>query len=109
MALKRQFVNVLYDDGRTERYPVTPIVEITFERTYGAPVNSKTFEGPKGSTLTYQLGWEAMRKAKSEEVIPAFEAWVNTLVAMDVDVEEVAPFVAGAAAGSSPSSPSPPE
>jgi hypothetical protein len=102
--MKRTVVNVLYSDGRQESYPVTPKVELTFEKAHRLPVHPKTFEGANGTSLVYSLAWEAMRASKKNEVVKAMDGWVDDLEATEVASEDVRPF---AAAGSDTSSTSP--
>lgn len=111
--MQRTICTVAYSDGRVETYPVTPKVELTFERAYKKPVVSRTFEGDNGTWLTYALAWEAMRHHKSKTepatVVPATDNWIDTLEAVSVDKEDIVPLAMGGSAppSSSPSSSEP--
>jgi hypothetical protein len=98
---------IAHSDGTVTRHRITPKVEMLFERTYKVGINT-AFAGEGGATNLYRLAWEAERADNNGAVIKEFEGWADEVDTVDVDVEDVRPFVAGASATSSPRSPSPP-
>lgn len=95
MPLQRRIAVVAYNDGRVEKYPVTPKVEINFETVYKVGM-SNAFNGNNGNTRLYQLAWEAMRAAKPSEVVTTVEKWVEEVAALDIETEDVRPLAAAA-------------
>lgn len=91
MALQKRIAVVAYSDGRVERYPISPPVEIQFERTYKVGMGN-AFTGDGGTTRLYQLAWEAMRVCPGSgdpQPFPLLEKWVETVDALDVETEDV--------------------
>jgi hypothetical protein len=98
MALQRRVVVIAYTDGRQERYPLRPAVEMEFERVYKVGLTT-AFTGEGGATNLYRLAWLAEKSRVSS--LPLFENWINDVEVVDVEVEEIAPFVADQPAGGS--------
>lgn len=101
MAVQRRFVVVAYLDGRQERYPLTPAVDMEFERTYKVSVN-RMDDGAAGATNMYRLAWLCARRHGG--VTKVAEDWANDIEGVDVETEDIAPFVAGAPAADSQNS-----
>ncbi|MGH7721505.1 MAG: hypothetical protein ACRENL_01550 [Candidatus Dormibacteria bacterium] len=103
MATRRIAV-VARADGSVDRYPVTPRVDLNFERGRKTGLGI-AFSGPGGGENVYWLGWYAEKAAGG--VIAAFEEWIDQVSSVEVETEPIAPFVAAAPDAGSPSSPSP--
>lgn len=106
MPIERRVFQIVYNDGRIEEHRLTPAAEMRFERTYKIGVN-QAFTGEQSSTYLSRMAWELVR-AKTSEVIPAFEDWIESVDTINVEKERVAPFAVDRPDTSSPSSPAPP-
>lgn len=74
-------VSVEMTDGRAGTYPVTPRVQVDFEREFKSPMIA-AFAGEPRMEHIYWLGWRAMHAAG--EVVKPFDKWLE-------DVESVMP------------------
>ena len=112
MALERRILKIAYWDEAQEKiarevsYPITPKVDIEFERRFGKSLNATT----ESATAMYQLAW--LLQSKHLEGYPGsfpadVEAWVEGVAALDFKTEAIAPFEQEAGAAGSPSSASP--
>lgn len=107
MALQRQKVVVAKTDGTVERYPITPKVQTIFERNRHTGLTTG-FIGEGAATNMYWLAWEAERALDNGHITVEFETWLETVEAVDMEVEEIVPFGKGAKATGSPKSLPPP-
>ncbi len=103
MALKRTTVTIGYTDGRVVTYPITPKIQMLFERTYGIGI-AKLNDGNSGATNVYNLAWFV----QSHNLIgypttfsASVEDWLDTVDAVTVDDEDVVPFGGAALNGGS--------
>jgi hypothetical protein len=105
MAVKRLLVRIAYIDGRASEYPITPRLQMMFERTYKITFNQLD----ENVTNRYQLAWAVQKEHQAdmpEGFMPGLDEWADTLVGIEVDSEDVVPFVSAPANGGSANSPS---
>lgn len=106
MAVKRLVVRIAYTDGRLAEYPITPVLQMGFERTYHVGID-KLSDSNEGAINTYKLAFFVQSKHQSdlpEGLVPTFDNWAETLVGVEVETEDIAPFVPAVSAnGSHPS------
>lgn len=100
MGVQRRIIVIVYLDGRQERIPIRPRLEMHFERTYKVGIN-RLAEGSEGATNVYRLAWEAVKAQNGHAPMQLLDEWSDTIDVVDIEFEEVAPFVEGAPAGGS--------
>lgn len=110
MAITRLVVHIAYTDGRTVRYPLTPKLQMTFERDFHIGVG-KLNDGPEGVTNVYRLAWHVQKAniADYQGALPLLEDWLDGVDGIEVESEDVVPFVATPSNGGSRNSASPRE
>lgn len=82
-------------DRGTVTYPITPKIQLDFERFYGIGLGQLdkgigSMDGP------YHLAWEVQKVHKADcpgGVCPNFDDWLEGLEAIETDTEDVGPFV----------------
>src|ERR1035437_3660813 len=86
MAIQRKLVNVVFNDGHTEQYRMTPLAEMKAERVWKMSVGKLD-----SSTQISQLAWTCAEiKAKETgAVIKSLEAWLEEVEVIDIDVEDI--------------------
>lgn len=72
----------VWTDGSEAEYPVTPKVEVEFERKFGAGIG-KAFQEQKREHQHY-LCWLAMKQAG--HVVKPFDGWLETVENTEVTV-----------------------
>lgn len=106
MAVKRLVVQIAYTDGRLSQYPITPVLQMGFEKTYHVGID-RLGENNEGALNTYRLAFFVQSKHQSdlpEGLVPTFDNWAETLEGVEVVAEDIAPFVPAVSAnGSHPS------
>lgn len=108
VALTRQIVTIAYIDGRVVTYPITPKIQLTFERTHKVGI-TKLNDGQEGATNVYRLAHFV--QSQNLTGYPAnfpidVEQWLDDVDAVEVNDEAVVPFDAAARNGGSANSPS---
>ncbi len=108
MAITRLVIHVAYLDGREVRYPLTPVLQMKFERDWHIGVG-KLNDGPEGVTNVYKLAFHVQLNNKNDfpGVMPGdLEQWLDLVDGIEVETEDIVPFVANPANGGSANSPS---
>lgn len=106
MAASRLICTLVYLDGRQVTYPVTPMIQMQFERSYKVGINH-LMDGNEGMNNSYKLAWLTQSKHAEDMpngVMPTLDVWAETLDALEVKDEEVVPFVSAPSNGTSPNS-----
>lgn len=105
MAITRLVVNIAYTDGRVVRYPLTPKLQMTFERDFHIGI-SKLDDGPEGVTNVYKLAWHVQRHhvADYPGALPLLDEWLDAVDGIEVETENVVPFGNTASNAGSPDS-----
>lgn len=94
-------VNVKMSDGSGGTYPVTPRVQVDFERRYKTTIIAAFSSDPSIEHLCW-LGWAAMKNAG--EVVKLFDEWLDQVDSVEPDVGDAVPLAGGALPAPSPSS-----
>ena len=71
-------------DGRSNTYPVTPRVQVEFERHFKKSILSALNE--PSLEYIYWLGWASMKKAG--DVVKLFDEWLDMVCHAEVVVED---------------------
>lgn len=106
--ISRLVVCIAYLDGRQVRYPITPKLQMTFER-YNKIGIGKLNDGPEGVTNVYKLAYHVQLANKDSfpGVFPGdLESWLDLVDGIEVENEDIVPFVAPPVNGGSANSPS---
>ena len=93
MALTRQTVTIGYTDGRTVTYPITPKIQLIFERVHKLSI-TKLSEG-SAATNVYTLAHfvQSQNLEGYPTIFPlSIEDWLDSVDAVMVDEEAVVPF-----------------
>lgn len=108
--IERRVIVIVYNDGRQERYRLTPALEMEFERLYGVGV-TQAFVGNESATNVARMAWLAVKRNHGNgHVLKTIEGgWADDIDLFHIDTEKIRPFVAGQEAASSLNSPSSPE
>jgi hypothetical protein len=85
--MARLQVAIEFNDGTKKIYPVTPKVEVEFERHYGVGLG-KAFTDQRKEYL-HHLGWMAQKA--SGEVVKVFDLWLDGIADTDVVLESTRP------------------
>lgn len=80
---------VTTNDGPQGDFPVTPKVQVEFERQFKTGIG-KAFENDLKMEHIYWLGWKAMHY--SGKVVKPFDSWLDEIVSVDVVSEDAAPL-----------------
>ena len=74
-------IAVTMSDGRSDTYPVTPRVQVDFERHFKTSLISAMSDA--AMEHVYWLGWAAMKQ--SGEVVKLFDEWLNMVDRVELD------------------------
>lgn len=85
--MARLRVSVEFADGTERVYPVTPKVEVEFERHYGVGLG-KAFQEQRKEHIHF-LAWLAQKA--SGEVVKVFDLWLDGIANTDVLVGDENP------------------
>ena len=89
---QRLVVKITYADGLEFKYPITPKIQIDFERFYHKSVLTIDEAGITG---TYELAFETQKVHRDDlpgGVMPTFENWAASLDLVMTEAEEIVPF-----------------
>jgi hypothetical protein len=89
IKLKVEFVPG--SDAEPGVYPVTPVVQVAFEREFRTGL-SKAFQTEMRNEHLYWLAWKAMHVAG--KVVKPFDGWLNDLAAVEIVNENTGPTAA---------------
>lgn len=78
MSVKVKKLEVIYEDGRSESYPIIPAAIVAAEG-YAQSREMTTAQMPYEATL--YAGWTVARR--KEQGTPDFNAWVASLIAVE--------------------------
>lgn len=73
-------------------YPLTPVVQVAFEREYKVGIARAFSEDTMKQEYVYWLAWKAMHAAG--RVVKPFDQWLGELAAVEIVNESVGPTVA---------------
>jgi hypothetical protein len=76
-------------NDKTGEYPVTPMVQVAFEREWKVGL-AKAFNQDQKMEHMYWLGWKSMNAAG--EVVKPFDGWLNTVQSVEIVEEETSPL-----------------
>jgi hypothetical protein len=82
-------VSVKMVDRDAATYPVTPRVQVDFERHFKTTITKAFSQDPSMEHL-YWLGWKSMHA--SGEVVKDFDGWLNGLESVSPDVDGDVPL-----------------
>lgn len=82
-------LRVVKNDGPVGEFPVTPKVQVEFERNYKTGIG-KAFENEFKMEHVYWLGWKSMNYAGHS--VKPFESWLDEIVTVEVVNETSAPL-----------------
>ena len=103
MAITRLIVQIAYLDGRMVSYPLTPKLQMTFEKFWHIGIG-KLNDGPEGVTNVYKLAYHVQLANKDDfpGVMPGdLETWLDLVDGIEVENEEIVPFEKAALNGGS--------
>lgn len=106
MALQRKIITVVFENGQTETFRQTPLLELAAERRWKMSLGKL-----ETSTQISQLAWTAaeMRAKKNGTVVPDLETWLEDVDTIDIDLEDIVPTKAAPTSSGPQNSPSQPE
>lgn len=82
-------ITVTTDDGETGTYPVTPKVQVEFERQHKTGIG-KAFSQDLKMEHVYWLGWCASKYAGKQP--KPFDTWLDTVAAVEIVDESSVPL-----------------
>ena len=91
-AKQRLVVKITYADGLEVTYPITPKIQIDFEKFYHKSV---LVIDEAGITGTYELAFETQKVHREDlpgGVMPTFDNWAASLDLVSTEAEEIVPF-----------------
>jgi hypothetical protein len=103
VAIKRLVVRIAYIDGRLGEYPITPVLQMGFERSYHVGID-RLGENNEGALNTYRLAFFVQGKHQAdlpEGLLPTFDNWAETIEGVEVVTEDIGPFDPAASANGS--------
>jgi hypothetical protein len=108
--MQRRIVVIARTDGTVDRLPVIPKVEMRFERTYKVGVNRAFTGETENATNLYRMAWELDRDqvAAAGGTALDLDRWIDDIVAVEVELEDIRPTASDPPAAASPSSASSP-
>ena len=74
-------LEVVTEDGSEGEFPVTPKVQVEFERNFKTGIG-KAFEQEAKMEHMYWLAWKSMHMAG--KVVKPFDEWLNKVVSVNV-------------------------
>lgn len=87
--MQRWTVSVTHtDSAEASTYPVTPAVQVAFERNFKTGIG-KAFSEEQRIEHVYWLGWKAEHAAGV--TVPLFDPWLETVAEIDINGGEI-PF-----------------
>jgi len=84
-------LNVTYADARTAEVTALPLTQVAFEREHGVGIGAIATE--QKVSHVYWLAWHATKPG-----VP-FDAWLETVASIDVEVGDPAPLPGAPSAG----------
>jgi hypothetical protein len=82
-------VKVTITDGSSEVYPITPKVQVEFERTHKVGI-SRAFTDDVHVEYIYWMGWCAAKHAGRSP--KPFDSWLDTVAKVEVEDQSPSPL-----------------
>lgn len=91
--MQRLVAKIGYTDGRVVSYPITPKLQLQFEKNFGVGV-ARINDGNQGMTNIYNLAWLTQKANVGDYpgALPLVEEWLDAVDAIEVENEDVIPF-----------------